>query len=162
MTAVAACSASFPGQSDAMDPDQASEVRRTFDSPSASVLDRAVDVLVERGELSAAAASGWTTDGQRTLRDEGRLELTGESVARPADTLRTYVVDAQRRFVGETGGRYYLTVRIVRDAEASTTVGVVATIIATTSGPGPIGGRPLRSDGTLERAFLDALDASLS
>jgi hypothetical protein len=161
VVAVAACSAAVPGQVDSTDPAQVAEVRRTFDRRAADVLGRALDLLVTRGEMGAGPASEWSSTGLRSLEDEGRLELTSESVARPADTLRAFVVADQRRFVGDAGGRYYLTVRIIRGDEASTAVEVVATIVAATAGPGPIGGRPVRSNGTLERAFLDALAASL-
>ncbi len=159
--AAAACSAAVPGQVESRDPAQVAEVRRTFDRRPAEVLGRALEVLVARGEMASGPASEWASTGARKLEDEGRLELTSESLASPADTLRTFVVADQRRFVGDTGGRYFLTVRIIREAASSTTVEVVSTIVAATAGPGPLGGRPVASNGTLERAFLDALEASL-
>jgi len=158
---LATCSGAAPGEVGSMDPAQ-SEVRRTFARTPTDVLDGTLDVLVARGEMASAAASEWAPTGRRTLQDQGRVEMTGTSVTQSADTLRTHVVPEQVRLVGESGGRYYLTIRIVREGAASATVGVTATIVATTPGPGPLGGRPVASNGTLERGFLDALAASLA
>ncbi len=159
--ALAACSGPVPGQVGSMDP-QGGEVGRTFGQAPATVLARTLDLLSRRGEMAAAAAAEWSSRGARELADRGRVELTSESVTPPADTLRAWVVADQRHFVGDAGGRYYLTIRILREAGDSTTVQVISTIVATTPGPGPLGGRPVTSNGTLERTFLDELQASLA
>jgi hypothetical protein len=158
---LATCSGTAPGEVGSMDPAQ-SEVRRTFARTPADVLDGTLALLVARGEMASAAASEWAPTGRRTLQEQGQVEMTGTSVSQPADTLRTHVVADQARLVGESGGRYWLTIRVVREGGASATVGVAAAIVATTPGPGPLGGRPVASNGTLERGFLDALAAALA
>jgi hypothetical protein len=157
---LATCSGGAPGEVGSMDPAQ-TEVRRSFTRSPSEVLDRTLDLLVQRGTMASDDASEWAPTGRRTLEEEGSVEVTGASVDRTADSLRTYVVADQRSLVRDTGGRYYLTVRVVRAGASSATVAVAATIIATTPGPGPLGGRPVASNGTLERAFLDALSAAI-
>ncbi len=67
-----------------------------------------------------------------------------------------------RRFIGDEGGRYVLELTVEAAGDGGLKVTVVPTIIATVrGGEGPLGGRPLPSNGTLERAILDSLSRRL-
>ena len=78
------------------------------------------------------------------------------------DALARLVPAEFRRFIGVQGGRYVLELTVEPASDGGLKVTVVPTIIATVGdGEGPLGGRPLPSNGTLESTILDALTARL-
>ncbi len=159
--AALACSPASSGQAEIVSPPQAQENVVTFERSAEHVLDALVALLVERGEMSSPVAENWVAQSAATLGRLQPVQLTSESVDVPAAALRGFVHEDQVRFVGEGGGRYYLTIPITPESRAQSSVEVIVTMVATTPTPGPLGGRPVASNGTLEQALLDALRTAL-
>ncbi len=150
-----------PGPSNAVRADNPQDQQATFDRDAEAVLNAVTSVLVERDEMTDSVASDWVAQYSEALRQRETVRVTSESVNVSAARLRDLIRDDQARFVSDSGGRYYVTISITPDSRTRTTVEVVATVIGTTPGPGPLGGRPLASNGSLERAILNALRASI-
>ena len=84
--------------------------------------------------------------------------LNSESVALASEDLARLVPEDFRRFIGDEGGRYVLELTMEPAADGGLRLLVTPTIIATVEGgEGPLGGRPLPSNGTLESSILDSL-----
>lgn len=118
--------------------------------------------LVQRGELPAARAEAVNTlIASATDRGE-RGQLSSQSMEVSREDLLDLVAEPFERFVGEAGGRYVVTVTVEPTAAGGARVTVIPTIIATVrEADGPLGGRVLRSNGTLEAAILQSITASL-
>ncbi len=159
-TLASACSP--PGPADAVTANGPQEQQETFDRSADVVFETITALLVERDEMTAAVASDWMAQSRSALDNREPVRVTSESVDVSADQLRDLVRADQTGFVSDAGGRYYLTISITPESRARTTVAVVATFVGATPGPGPIGGRPLASNGSIERAVLDALRQSMN
>jgi hypothetical protein len=84
--------------------------------------------------------------------------LNSESVSLGPEDLAKLVPEEFRRFIGDDGGRYVLELTMEPAADGGLRLTVTPTIIATVEGgEGPLGGRPLPSNGTLENSILDSL-----
>ena len=119
-------------------------------------------VLVESGALSADLASelGTTLVDSYATRQEGFL--SSQSVSLGTDDLARLVPEEYRRFIGDEGGRYVVELTLKPAADGGLRVEVTPTIIATVrGGEGPLGGRPLPSNGTLENSILQSLTRRL-
>jgi hypothetical protein len=126
------------------------------------VVDALTATLVESGALSADLAPELGTGlvDAFTTRQEG--VLSSQSVSLATDDLARLVPEEYRRFIGEEGGRYVLELTLKVAADGGLRVEVTPTIIATVrGGEGPLGGRPLPSNGTLENSILDSLTRRL-
>ncbi|HSG81267.1 MAG TPA: hypothetical protein VLC48_03380 [Gemmatimonadota bacterium] len=126
-------------------------------SPS-QVVDALTDVLVGQGALSADLMDQLDPGLLDALSTQRLARLNSESVSLAMDELTRLVPEEFQRFIGEQGGRYVLELTVEPAADGGLRVTVVPTIIATVrGGEGPLGGRPLPSNGTLESTILDAL-----
>jgi hypothetical protein len=157
-----ACSRTVAAQADSVAADQQTQYRVTFDRGGEAVLDAITALLVERDEMSADVASDWITQSRSGLAKQEWVRLTSRSVNVSAVDLRDLIDADQTRFVTDSGGRYFVTIPITPQTRTQTTVEVIATLIGVTPGPGPLGGRPLTSNGAIERAILDALRAAMN
>ncbi len=129
-----------------------------FERPPARVLEELTGVLVDRDALSADLAPELRTSLVEVVRTGQEAQFSSESVTLGARQLAEFVPEEFRRFIGEEGGRYVLELRLEPAVDGGLRVTVTPTIIATVrGGEGPLGGRPLPSNGTLERSVLDAL-----
>ncbi len=129
-----------------------------FDRRPAPVLEALTNVLTDRNALAADLAPELRTNLLERLRDGGMAQFSSESVNLSVSQLADLVPQDYRRFIGEEGGRYVLEIGLEPAADGGVRVSVTSTLIATVrGGEGPLGGRPLPSNGTLERSILDAL-----
>lgn len=133
-----------------------------FSQGPSRVVDALTQVLVQRDALAAEVVPGLGRGLVEALESSQEALLNSESVALSAQDLARLVPEEQRRFIGEGGGRYVLSLTLEPAADGGIRVTVTPTIIATVGGgEGPLGGRPLASNGTLESAILEALSARL-
>lgn len=133
-----------------------------FRQSPAQVLDALTAELVSRDALSADFAEDLESDLVATFTDERQVQFSSESVALGSDELSRLVPEEFRRFIGDAGGRYVLELTLEPAGDGGLRLTVTPTIIATVrGGEGPLGGRPLPSNGTLERTVLDALSRRL-
>lgn len=133
-----------------------------FSQSPSQVVNALTAVLVESGALSADLAPelGTSLVDAFTTRQEGFL--SSQSVSLGADELARLVPEDYRHFIGEEGGRYVLELTLRPAADGGLRVTVTPTIIATVrGGEGPLGGRPLPSNGTLENSILQSLTRRL-
>jgi hypothetical protein len=133
-----------------------------FSQSPSQVVDALTAVLVESGALSADMVPelGTSLVDAFTSRQEGFL--SSQSVSLGTDELARLVPEEYRRFIGEEGGRYVLELTLKPAADGGLRVEVTPTIIATVrGGEGPLGGRPLPSNGTLENSILQSLTRRL-
>lgn len=129
-----------------------------FSQTPSQVVGALTAALVESGALSADLAPelGTSLVEALTTRQEGFL--SSQSVSLGADELARLVPEDYRHFIGEEGGRYVLELSLRPAADGGLRVTVTPTIIATVrGGEGPLGGRPLPSNGTLENSILQSL-----
>ena len=128
-----------------------------FSESPRAVIEALSAVLVERGELEAAAAREVSESAVAAFESERAAELSSESSELTRAELAALVPEDARRFVGDGGGRYVVSIAI-EAADGATRVTVTPTLVAYVPGmEDPLGGRPLPSNGTLERAILAAL-----
>lgn len=126
------------------------------------VVETLTSVLVQRSELSAGLAGQLSGDLLTAIRDQGDAQLNSQSVNVDRGGLESLVPEEYRRFIGDEGGRYILSITLEPAADGGLRVTVNPTIIATVrGGEGPLGGRPLPSNGTLESAVLQSLSERL-
>jgi hypothetical protein len=126
------------------------------------VVDALTATLVESGALSADLAPELGTSLVDAYRTSQEGFLSSQSVALGSDDLARLVPEEYRRFIGEEGGRYVLELTLRVAADGGLRLEVNPTIIATVrGGEGPLGGRPLPSNGTLESSILDSLTRRL-
>ncbi len=122
------------------------------------VVDALTDVLVGQGALSADFMDQLDPGLLDELNAQRLARLNSESVGLDTDELARLVPEEFRHFIGEQGGRYVLELTVEPAADGGLKISVMPTIIATVrGGEGPLGGRPLPSNGTLESTILDAL-----
>lgn len=130
-------------------------------SPS-RVIDALTSVLVDRSALSAEVVPDLGTSLVSAFQDRAEARLNSESVLLSRDELVDLVPEEFRRFVGDAGGRYVVTLTLEPAPDGGTRVTVTPTLIATVGGgEGPMGGRPLPSNGTLESSILGAISNRL-
>lgn len=156
-----ACSVSAAGQGSATDSVQTQVHSLTFEHPAEELAEAVTSLLVERGEMAAPVASNWRDLSSLALEHGRPVSLTSESVNVPDSVLKGMVQPDQAKFIGKGGGRYVLTIPITPETATRSTVEVIATFVATVPEPGPLGGRPLTSNGTLEETILQALKGVL-
>jgi hypothetical protein len=157
---------SLPAQKD--DPQDASTESATVQDNAAvysesprAVIEALSAVLVERGELAPAAARLVGESAVAAFESNREAEISSESIELAADDLEALVREDVRHYVRDGGGRYVVSV-VVEAAGGGTRVTVTPTFVAYVPGmETPLGGRPLPSNGTLERAILDALSERL-
>ncbi|MGD8698643.1 MAG: hypothetical protein PVJ43_05095 [Gemmatimonadales bacterium] len=140
--------------------DQMSEIRNfaVFTQPTSRVVDALTAELVARDALSADLADELEAAVLGAFNDRREALLNSESVALGSEALARLVPEEFRRFIGEEGGRYVLELTMEPAADGGLRLSVTPTIIATVEGgEGPLGGRPLPSNGTLENSILDSL-----
>ncbi len=133
-----------------------------FRQSPAQVLDALTAELVSRNALSAEFAEDLESDLVARFTAERQAQFSSESVSLGPDELSRLVPEEFRRFIGDAGGRYVLELTLEPARDGGLRLTVTPTIIATVrGGEGPLGGRPLPSNGTLERTVLDALSRRL-
>lgn len=126
------------------------------------VVDALTAVLVERDALSADLAADLGTSLVDAFTANQEALLNSQSVSLGTDELARLVPEEFRQFIGDEGGRYVLELSLKPAADGGLSVTVTPTIIATVrGGEGPLGGRPLPSNGTLESSILQALTRRL-
>ncbi len=126
------------------------------------VADALTSILVERKELPAAAAPELATGLAAAVeeREEGRF--SSQSVDLSREDLQGLVPEEFRQYVSDAGGRYVVSITLQPGGEGGTRVTIVPTLIATVpAADGPLGGRILRSNGTLESEIFQAMAARL-
>ena len=88
--------------------------------------------------------------------------MRAQHVEARVDDLARLVPEEFRDFIGDEGGRYVLELTLEPAADGGLRLTVTPTIIATVrGGEGPLGGRPLPSNGTLENSILSSLSNRL-
>lgn len=137
-----------------------SEIRNfaVFTQPPSRVVDALTAELVARDALSADLADELEAGVLGAFNDRREALLNSESVALGSEALAKLVPEEFRRYIGDEGGRYVLELTMEPALDGGLRLSVTPTIIATVEGgEGPLGGRPLPSNGTLENSILDSL-----
>jgi hypothetical protein len=140
--------------------DQMSQIRNfaVFTQPPNRVVDALTAELVARSALSADLADELEAGVLGAFNERREALLNSESVALGSEDLARLVPEEFRRFIGDEGGRYVLELTMEAAPDGGLRLSVTPTIIATVEGgEGPLGGRPLPSNGTLESSILDSL-----
>jgi hypothetical protein len=133
-----------------------------FTQPPGRVVDALTAELVSRDALSAALADELEAGVLSAFNAQREAFLNSESVALDSDDLARLVPEEFRRFIGDEGGRYVLELTMEPAPDGGLRLTVTPTIIATVEGgEGPLGGRPLPSNGTLESSILESLTRRL-
>ncbi|UCF19140.1 MAG: hypothetical protein JSU87_14605 [Gemmatimonadota bacterium] len=150
-----------PGQSSTENMRNQNEVAEFSERPT-DVLGALTSVLVRRGELSADAVEDTEWAALTALQEEGRAEVSSESKQIGAQELKALVRTESHRYVTERGGRYVLNIMAEALPNGGTRLTVKPTLVAFVRGmDGPLGGRPLPSNGALELAVLTAVSQAL-
>jgi hypothetical protein len=130
-------------------------------SPS-QVVDALTGALVGQGALSADLAEQLESSVIDAFNTRSTAFLSSESVGLGSADLARLVPDEFRHFIGDEGGRYVLEFSLEPAADGGLRITVTPTIIATVrGGEGPLGGRPLPSNGMLENTILQAVSEQL-
>lgn len=130
----------------------------TYTQSPRQVVDALTSVLVQQSALSAEIVPALGTDLVAAFEERREARLNSESISLNHDDLAKLVPEDYHRLIGEAGGRYVLTLTLEPAADGGTRVTVTPTLIATVGGgEGPLGGRPLPSNGTLESSILESL-----
>lgn len=133
-----------------------------FDESPGQVIEMLTEVLVQRDALSSEIASGLRGSVLDAFRARRQAHLSSESVPLGPGELADLVPEEYRQFIGDQGGRYVLEFTLEPAADGGLRLTVTPTIIATVGGgEGPLGGRPLPSNGSLESSVLEALTRRL-
>ncbi|UCF19138.1 MAG: hypothetical protein JSU87_14595 [Gemmatimonadota bacterium] len=115
-------------------------------------------ILVERNELPASMAEAYTTHVAAAVEAGETTRMSSGSVAIGRAELERLIPAEQQRYLNAAGGRYVLNVTMEPMEGGGTRVTIVPTIIATVpEAYGPMGGRVLRSNGTLEAEIFEAM-----
>ena len=139
-----------------------SQSTATFDASPSRVVEVLTGTLQQRQALSAEMVPGLRTSLLESLQSGREAQLSSRSMSVGAEELAGLVPEDVRRFIGDEGGRYVLEMTIEPAPDGGTRLTVNPVIIATVGGgEGPLGGRPLPSNGSLERAIFDALRGRL-
>jgi hypothetical protein len=126
------------------------------------VADALTAVLVARTELPAAMAPEVRTSFMQTMEERREGRLSGQSMALDRAGLERLIPQEYMQHVSDAGGRYVVGVVFEQTDDGGTRVTVIPTIIASVPGAhGPLGGRVLRSNGTLESEIFQAMAAEL-
>lgn len=134
----------------------------TFDASPTRVIEALTGVLQVRGALSADMVPELRTDLIESFQSQREAQLSSRSVAVEAAELARLVPEDVRRFIGDEGGRYVLELTLEPAPDGGTRLTVNPVIIATVGGgEGPLGGRPLPSNGSLESSIFEALRSRL-
>lgn len=134
----------------------------TFDESPARVIEALTGVLQVRGALSADMVPELRTGLLQSFQSQSEAQLSSRSVAVDAAELARLVPEDVRRFIGDEGGRYVLELTLEPAPDGGTRLTVNPVIIATVGGgEGPLGGRPLPSNGSLESSIFEALRGRL-
>jgi hypothetical protein len=133
-----------------------------FSQSPSRVVDALTGVLVDNDALSADMVSELGTSLVDQYAAGQVAQLSSQSVALGTDDLARLVPEEFRHFIGDEGGRYVLELTLEPAADGGLRLTVTPTIIATVrGGEGPLGGRPLPSNGTLESSILSSLSNRL-
>lgn len=133
-----------------------------FMQPPNRVIDALTAELVARNALPADLAQELEANALSAFTQRHEAFLNSESVTLGSDELARLVPEEFRQFIGEEGGRYVLELTMEPAADGGLRLIVTPTIIATVEGgEGPLGGRPLPSNGTLENSILSSLTRRL-
>lgn len=134
----------------------------TFAASPERVIEALTGELQQRQALSAEMVPGLRTELLEGFQSQREAHLSSRSVPVGADELAGLVPEDVRQFIGDEGGRYVLELTLEPAPDGGTRLTVSPVIIATVGGgEGPLGGRPLPSNGSLERAIFDALRGRL-
>ncbi|NNG15322.1 MAG: hypothetical protein HKM89_02495 [Gemmatimonadales bacterium] len=126
------------------------------------VADALTAELVQRNALSPDMATELGTSFVDAFAAGRESQFNSESVSLARDELARLVPEEFRKFIGDEGGRYVLELSMEPAADGGLRLTVTPTIIATVrGGEGPLGGRPLPSNGTLESSILESLSRRL-
>jgi hypothetical protein len=133
-----------------------------YDQSPERVLDALTAELVSRDALTQELASE-LSGGLLDMFAAGRpTQFDSESVAQTRAELAALVPEEFRHFIGNEGGRYVLELSLEPAADGGLRLTVTPVIIATVrGGEGPLGGRPLPSNGSLESSILQSLNRRL-
>ena len=128
--------------------------------------DRVVDALTAELVARNAFASDLADDLEAGLVEAfaagQETRFNSESVSLAQDELARLVPEEFRRFIGDEGGRYVLEFALEPAGDGGLRLTVTPTFIATVrGGEGPLGGRPLPSNGTLENSILQSVSRRL-
>ncbi len=133
-----------------------------YTSPPATVIQALTSLLQERGEMAAEALPELQTALLSDLESRNRAQANSQESVVDRAQLEGLVTQAARSFVRDDGGRYLVSFTVEPDAAGGTRVTVVPVIIgAVPASDGPLGGRVLPSNGSLEQTLLTALAARL-
>ena len=115
-------------------------------------------ILVERNELPAEMAEAYTRQVAAAVEAGEPSRMSSGAVAVGRDQLERLIPSEQQRYLSDAGGRYVLNITMEPTDDGRTRVTIVPTIIATVpEAYGPMGGRVLRSNGTLEAEIFRAM-----
>lgn len=162
-----ACASSLPAQGDTRRQQVDRQMQEqqnvaVYTQSPREVIDALTAVLVARGELPAAQVSRLGTSVMAAVAERQQGQISSQSVDLNREELERLVPEEYRRYVGDEGGRYVLSIIVQPEGESGTRVTVVPTIIVTIPGAeGPLGGRVVRSNRTLETAVFQAMAARL-
>lgn len=126
------------------------------------VLEALTAELVARDALSSDLASELGGSLLDAFAAGGPTQFNSESVTQSPAELAALVPEEFRHFIGDEGGRYVLELSMEPAVDGGLRLTVTPVIIATVrGGEGPLGGRPLPSNGSLESSILESLNRRL-
>ncbi len=126
------------------------------------VLEALTAELVARDALSSDLASELGGGLLDAFAAGGPTQFNSESVTQSRNELAALVPEEFRHFIGDEGGRYVLELSMEPAVDGGLRLTVTPVIIATVrGGEGPLGGRPLPSNGSLESSILESLNRRL-
>ena len=126
------------------------------------VLEALTAELVSRDALTSDLASELGGSLLDAFAAGGPTQFNSESVVQSSNELAALVPEEFRHFIGDEGGRYVLELSMKPAVDGGLRLTVTPVIIATVrGGEGPLGGRPLPSNGSLESSILESLSRRL-
>jgi hypothetical protein len=126
------------------------------------VLEALTAELVSRDALASDLASELGGSLLDAFAAGGPTQFNSESVTQSQNELAALVPEEFRHFIGDEGGRYVLELSMEPAVDGGLRLTVTPVIIATVGGgEGPLGGRPLPSNGFLESSILESLNRRL-
>ena len=133
-----------------------------YDQSPDRVLEALTAELVSRDALTSELASELGGSLLDAFAAGGPTQFNSESVAQTRNELAALVPEEFRHFIGDEGGRYVLELSMEPAVDGGLRLTVTPIIIATVrGGEGPLGGRPLPSNGFLESSILESLNRRL-
>ena len=158
---------SLPAQEDNQGEPSSDEMGRQenvaeFVESPAEVIGALVTALVQRGELKESVAAAMRESAVASIQSQQQAQLSSDSKEIGADELKSLAKTESQRYVTERGGRYVVNFVAEPLGAGGTRLTVSPTLVAFVRGmDGPLGGRPLPSNGTLERTLLMAVRQAL-